>query len=93
MPSPTRDPAASDAADQAVQQLADQVADKLWWKSRTLIVNAAVLGLAAAEAQLQVLQPLLRIDVYQLLAFALPVVNAVLRVMTSQPIAGTGPKA
>lgn len=64
---------------------------KPWWLSRTLIVNAALLALASAESQLQVLQPLLPINVYALLAFALPVVNAVLRVVTTQPLGATGP--
>ena len=63
---------------------------KPWWLSRTLIVNALLLGLAAAESQLQVLQPLMPMNVYALLAFALPIVNAALRVVTTQPI-GTGP--
>lgn len=60
---------------------------KPWWKSRTLWVNAIVLLLATAESQLQILQPVLPINTYQLLAFALPVVNALLRLITSQGLA------
>ncbi len=51
---------------------------KRWWHRRALWLNAIVLALAAAEAQLQILQPLLSVDVYQILAFVLPVANAVL---------------
>lgn len=57
---------------------------KPWWHSRTLWVNAIVLALAAAETQLQILQPLLPVDVYRLVAFGLPVANAVLRLITTQ---------
>ena len=62
---------------------------KPWWLSRTLIVNALLLSLAAAESQLQVLQPLLPVNVYALLAFVLPIVNAALRVVTTQPLGRT----
>jgi len=57
---------------------------KPWWQSRTLWLNALVLILATAEAHLQVLQPMVDIDVYRLVAFGLPVLNAVLRLVTSQ---------
>lgn len=60
---------------------------KAWWKSRTLWVNAVVLLLAAAETQLNVLQPLLPVNVYALVAFGLPVMNAVLRLVTAQALA------
>lgn len=60
---------------------------KPWWHSRTLWLNALVLALAAAEAHVKLLQPVLRVDVYQLLAFTLPVLNALLRVLTTQPLA------
>lgn len=68
--------------------IATRPAPKPWWRSRTLLVNAAVLALAAAETQLQVLQPLMPVNVYSLIAFALPVVNALLRVITVQPLTG-----
>lgn len=68
--------------------IATRPAPKPWWRSRTLLVNAAVLALAAAETQLQVLQPLLPVNVYSLIAFGLPVVNALLRVITVQPLTG-----
>lgn len=71
----------------AAARLAERSAPKAWWKSRTLLVNAAVLMLAAAETQLQVLQPLLPVNVYSLIAFGLPVANALLRVITVQPLA------
>jgi hypothetical protein len=59
---------------------------KPWWRSRTLSVNALALALAAAESQLQMLQPLLPVNVWMLLAFALPVVNAYLRAITTTAV-------
>jgi hypothetical protein len=55
--------------------------------SRTLWFNAVALALTAAESQLNVVQPLLPVNVYALVAFVLPVVNGVLRLVTSQPLA------
>lgn len=60
-----------------------QPAAKRWTSSRTLIVNAIALALLAAEAQLQLLQPLLPVNVYALAAFVLPVLNAGLRLITT----------
>ncbi|MDD2721651.1 MAG: hypothetical protein PHH47_10130 [Gallionella sp.] len=65
---------------------------KLWWRSRTLMVNALVLALAAAEAQFGLLQPYLPGNVYAWIAFSLPVVNAVLRVITVAPLVAAGNK-
>lgn len=59
---------------------------KPWYASRTLWLNAIVLGLAAAEARLGLLKDVLPISLFQLLAFALPVVNLVLRTVTSTAI-------
>ncbi len=59
---------------------------KPWWKSRTLIVNALVMALATAESQLNFLQPLLPMSVWQLVAFVLPVVNTALRVITNNGV-------
>lgn len=55
---------------------------KPWWRSRTLNVNALALALALAESQLQLLQPVLPVNVWALLAFVLPVVNVYLRTIT-----------
>lgn len=71
----------------AAADLARRSTPKAWWRSRTLLINGVVLVLAAAEAQLQLLQPLLPVDIYSLVAFGLPVVNALLRVITVQPLA------
>jgi hypothetical protein len=59
---------------------------KPWWASRTLIVNAIALALAAAESQLQLLQAVLPVNVYALLAFVLPVLNAGLRLVTTTAV-------
>jgi hypothetical protein len=42
--------------------------------------------LAAAETQLQVLQPLVPVNVYALVAFCLPLLNLALRVVTQQAV-------
>lgn len=59
---------------------------KPWWKSRTLRLNAAAAALAALEANTGLLQPLLPVNFYEALVVALAVGNAVLRVITTQPI-------
>jgi hypothetical protein len=70
------------------------LAAKPWWRSRTLWLNASVLALAAAEAHLGLLQPLLHLNVFALVAFALPVLNALLRVVTTQALqVGSQPPA
>lgn len=66
---------------------------KKWWKSKTLWINGALLAMAAAETQLNVLQPMLPVNVYSVMAFVLPVVNAYLRFVTTQAIGKTEPAA
>ncbi len=61
-------------------------ARKPWWRSRVLRTNAAAAALAALEANTGLLQPLLPVNFYAVLAVALAVVNAVLRVATTQPL-------
>lgn len=61
-------------------------ASKPWWRSRTLWVNALVLLAAAAETQLQLLQPLLPVNIFALVAFGLPLVNVLLRTVTQQAL-------
>ena len=51
---------------------------KPWWQSKTLWCNALALMLAAAEAQLNVLQGALPGGLFTWLAFGLPVLNAAL---------------
>ena len=63
---------------------------KPWPHSRTLWFNAICAALAAAEASFNLVQPLLPINVYTLLAFVLPVGNAALRILTTTAI---GPRA
>jgi hypothetical protein len=60
---------------------------KPWTRSKTLKFNALVLALAAAESQLHLIQPLLPVNFYAAVAFALPVINAALRVITTQALA------
>jgi hypothetical protein len=63
---------------------------KLWWKSRTLQINVAAAGLMALEASTGLLQPLLPVNLYTAIAVALPVVNAMLRVITTQALSVRG---
>ncbi len=57
---------------------------KPWWQSKTLQVNAAAAALVALEANTNLLQPYLPVNFYTALAVGLPVVNAVLRIVTTQ---------
>lgn len=59
---------------------------KVWWKSRTLWVNAVVGALVALEAKTDLLQPFLPVNFYSAVAVGLPVLNAMLRVITSTGI-------
>lgn len=58
-------------------------AGKPWWTSKTLWVNAIAAALIALEAVTGVLQPYLSVNFYVLMAVGLPIVNAVLRVVTT----------
>lgn len=57
---------------------------KCWWRSKTLWVNAAAAALIALEASTGLLQPRLPVNLYTAMAVALPIINAVLRVITTQ---------
>lgn len=59
---------------------------KPWWRSRTLQANALVAALVALEAGTGLLQPVLPVNFYTVVAVGLPVINAVLRVVTSQAL-------
>jgi hypothetical protein len=60
---------------------------KKWYQSKTLWVNAIAAMLVALEAGTGLLQPLLPMDLYTSLAVGLPIVNALLRVVTSEALA------
>lgn len=57
---------------------------KKWWKSKTLWINAIVGALVALEGVTGFLQPHLPMNLYAAVAVALPVVNAILRVVTTK---------
>ncbi len=59
---------------------------KHWSRSRTLWINAIAAGLVALEAGTGLLQPHLPVSLYTAVAVTLPVVNAVLRVVTTQGV-------
>lgn len=59
---------------------------KSWYLSKTLWVNAVVAALAALEAGTGLLQPFLPANFYAMVAVGLPVVNAVLRIVTTQAL-------
>jgi hypothetical protein len=57
---------------------------KSWWKSKTLWVNIIVAVLASLEATTGLLQPYLLDHWYVVVAVGLPVINVVLRIVTTQ---------
>lgn len=59
---------------------------KPWWKSRTLWVNAVLGALTALEGVTGWLQPYLPVNFYVAMAVALPIVNSILRAITTQPL-------
>lgn len=56
---------------------------KPWYQSKTIIVNAIVAALVALEAGTGLLQAYLPGNFYTIIAVGLPVVNAILRVITT----------
>ncbi len=59
---------------------------KCWITSKTLWLNVGAAGLVALEAGWGLLQPLLPVNFYTLVAVVLPVANTMLRVLTSQGV-------
>lgn len=59
---------------------------KHWCRSKTLWINASAAGLVALEAGTGLLQPHLPVNFYTCVAVGLPVLNGVLRVLTSQAV-------
>lgn len=59
---------------------------KKWYHSKTLWVNVTVAALVAFEAVFGLLQPVLPVNLYTSIAVGLPVVNAILRVITTEGI-------
>lgn len=57
---------------------------KAWWKSKTIWVNSIVGLLVALEAATGALQPVVGPHFYAAIAIGLPMINAVLRVITKQ---------
>jgi len=57
---------------------------KAWWKSKTLWINIIVAVLASLEATTGLLQPFLPEHWYVVVAMGLPVINVVLRIVTTQ---------
>ena len=62
---------------------------KVWWKSRTLWLNALVLAVATAESQSALLREVMPTNTFVLISIGLPVVNMLLRVATRQPLGRT----
>jgi hypothetical protein len=67
-------------------QTQSAVTEKPWWQSRTLRVNAVAAMLVALESGTGILQPFLPINLYTAMAVGLPIVNALLRVITSSGV-------
>lgn len=57
---------------------------KPWYKSKTILLNALAAGLVALEAVSGLLQPHLPVNFYTAVAVGLPILNAMLRVITTE---------
>lgn len=66
---------------------------KAWYQSKTLWVNAIVAALVALEAGTGLLQPFLPPHFYAIVAVVLPIINAVLRIVTTQGLSLGKPNA
>jgi len=56
---------------------------KPFWQSKTLILNMIAAMLIAFEGSSGILQPYLTVNFYTAVAVTLPVINALLRVVTT----------
>jgi hypothetical protein len=59
---------------------------KKWWKSKTIIFNMVVAGLLTLEATMSQLSSVFPANWYAIFAVTLPVVNAMLRIITTTGI-------
>ena len=59
---------------------------KQWWKSKTLWVNLIIAILTTFEASTGLLQPYLPADIYVIVAISLPIINALLRIITTEKL-------
>ena len=57
---------------------------KSWWQSKTLWINAIVASLVALEGTTGFLQPQLPVNLYAAVAVSLPILNVILRVLTTK---------
>ena len=57
---------------------------KSWYRSKTLWANSLIAALVALEAGTGLLQPHLPANFYTMIAVGLPVLNAALRVISTQ---------
>lgn len=55
---------------------------KAWWKSKTILINVGIGIVTALEMRLDLLQPLLSLNLYSILALALVIANVILRSTT-----------
>ncbi len=56
---------------------------KPWYRSRTLWVNVFAAFLLGVEANLNLIQPFMPFNFYQIMAVLLPVINLLLRSITN----------
>ena len=59
---------------------------KKWYKSKTVWFNLLVASMLLIEQNINLLQPLLPINLYALVSFIVPLVNVWLRVVTANGV-------
>jgi hypothetical protein len=57
-------------------------------RSKTININVLAAALLSAEANFNLLQPHVQVNVYAVASFGLAIVNVVLRFYTTQPLQG-----
>jgi hypothetical protein len=55
-------------------------------RSRTYWVNGVIFALTGIESQFHILQPILSVNFYLIVCFALPLINLWLRELTTTPV-------
>lgn len=61
---------------------------KIWWHSKTMLFNLVVFAASLATAATPALEKCLSQDSYAVLVSAVALINAVLRLVTKEPIKG-----
>jgi hypothetical protein len=59
---------------------------KHWWESKTILINLAIGIITAIEVRLELIQPLLSVNLYSIISLLLVIANVFLRTITHKGV-------